>query len=196
MLILSKYKDYYDYLIGIWGSDPKLILDRTEYTYTKEEELKDYDTVTLYICNYMVQGMYYNKIWYFGDHLKPFAKEGDKWYKWWYREKESTYYIPTPTKLNCNSVTLLRKAKLIPEQDSPNIKEKCPILKGGPGSEYSKFPILKEYQFNRVFTAEQIWIMLSEWLSARLDMKVPDNQSDKEKIISHGYDTKTSFRKM
>ena len=28
MKIISKYKDYYDYLSGVWGEDPKLVLVR------------------------------------------------------------------------------------------------------------------------------------------------------------------------
>lgn len=36
MKIISKFKDYYDYLIGVYGQDPLKVLDRTKYkTYDK-----------------------------------------------------------------------------------------------------------------------------------------------------------------
>ncbi len=40
MIILSKYKDYYDYLVGIYGRDENKIFDRREMV-TDEEFVFD-----------------------------------------------------------------------------------------------------------------------------------------------------------
>jgi len=73
----------------------------------------------------------------------------------------------------------------------------CPILLSINQS-YKPFhyPILKNFELSKVFPPEKIWIMLSEWLSKRKDPIIIDKRTDKEKILSNGFDLKTSFRKM
>ena len=59
MKIISKYKDYYDYLQGIWGMDEKLTLDRTEYTTTPSLKSSlshpHLSIVRFYICGWVVE---------------------------------------------------------------------------------------------------------------------------------------------
>ena len=91
----------------------------------------------------------------------------------------------------------LKKPLLI--KDSPTYKENCPILRSTGNrykKSYAKHPILKDYGFVRVFKPEEIWIILSEWLGKVITMnekKVPIGD-DKTRILSHGFDLKTSFR--
>jgi hypothetical protein len=44
-----------------------------------------------------------------------------------------------------------------------------------------------------MLSPDEIWIELSNWLSRTVE--IPDNMTNKEKIISAGFDLKTSFRK-
>ena len=74
MLIISKYKDYYDYLQGIWGVDEKRVLDRTKFE-TTPEEFKLGDKVTFIICGQVFQGVYNDKEWLYGDQLLPYVVE-------------------------------------------------------------------------------------------------------------------------
>ena len=53
------------------------------------------------------------------------------------------------------------------------------------------YPIFKEYEFHKVFSAEKIWLLLSEWLGKEKEV---NNFPDKEKILAHGFDLKSSFR--
>ena len=56
MKIISKYKDYYDYLVGTYGEDPKLILDRREgFILSKDSTECKYQ---LYICGKIID-IYY-----------------------------------------------------------------------------------------------------------------------------------------
>ena len=44
MKIISKYKDVYDYLTGIYGEDPLLILDRREFDINRISASQFYNT--------------------------------------------------------------------------------------------------------------------------------------------------------
>jgi hypothetical protein len=73
MKIISKYKDYYDYLVGIYGVDEKLILDRTDFVLTSK--LTNKSKVTFYICGYIIDGYYIDGKFYYGSDLEQFADE-------------------------------------------------------------------------------------------------------------------------
>jgi hypothetical protein len=53
---------------------------------------------------------------------------------------------------------------------------------------------LSEIGIASILPAHDIYLMLSEWLAPK-DIDV-SKQTDKEKILSAGFDLKTSFRKM
>jgi hypothetical protein len=42
--------------------------------------------------------------------------------------------------------------------------------------------------------AQDIYLAIEEWLSHKKDDIIHDSMTDKEKIVSHGFDTKSSFR--
>lgn len=55
-----------------------------------------------------------------------------------------------------------------------------------------KYPILQDLNINKIIPAQDIYLQLCEWLAPK-DV-TQDKQSDKEKIISNGFDVKLSFR--
>jgi hypothetical protein len=57
-----------------------------------------------------------------------------------------------------------------------------------------RFIILKETKLPSILNAEDIYNAIEEWLSHKKDDVVHDSMTDKEKIVSHGFDTKESFR--
>ena len=201
MKIISKYKDYYDYLQGVYGVDEKLILDRKEFTSLMFPPSNKIET--FFICNYKVQGIWIDGKIYFGDDCEQFAnkpKEVKYKYKKFKDDKESNYWSFPASLLGYRheiwgGYNILKKPLLIEEGKSPNKELKCPILRVQ-GREYEKNPILREYEINKVFTPEEIWILLSTWLGR----EVSDNEKevpigdDKVRISSHGFDLKTSFR--
>ena len=83
----------------------------------------------------------------------------------------------------------------------PEIKElskTCPIFLYDKDSKtiYQEFPSLKELGVNKVIDAIDLWILLSEWLGNRITEKEPivPIGDDKTRILSAGFDLKTSFR--
>ncbi len=201
MKIISKYKDYYDYLVGIYGIDEKLILDRTDFKITKDYSM---DTkITFHICGQVIDGLYRGGAFYFTDQLAQFDIEENK-KKWYYWNpggiKDRNYYIKLDQHIrNASNIPFLK----LPTKQNPdwlvNDIFNCPILIEDAlgdlehkGHRFSKFPILKDYNMKNVYTPDQIWQMIYDFLSRTKD--IPNNQTDKEKIISRGFDFKHSFR--
>lgn len=191
MKIISKFKDYYDYLVGIYGVDEKLVLDRTEFT-SPSIELTENSKVRFYICGFIVEGLFKNGKFLYQDELIPYCKEHNKRRFWWNSYMYEDFY-------HINDQYILKKP--IKSKVDHNEKLKCPILKVeimkklfNDDNNFSKFPILKAYDFHKVFSAEEIWLMLSEWLGR--ERPIVNKLTNNEKIITHGFDLKTSFRNL
>ena len=185
MKIISKFKDYYDYLQGIYGIDEKLILDRTKYTpipYTPS----DFSTDKIIIGDYLIQGIWLNGKFHCGKDVEDLDIISNYNHPF---GNDIRYLI----KSDFGSIELLKEPKLL--TDSPAYQHNCSILiKDWNG--YKKNPILKEYSLYKVYSAFEIWNILSEFLGKLNDKHSQSIQTDKEKIISHGFDLKTSFRKI
>jgi hypothetical protein len=183
MRIISKFKDYYDYLQGIYGIDEKLILDRTEYKsipYIPSVVLKE----SIIIGDYLVEGLWYKGNIYYGKEIENL---GIAVFNTFFDKQENVYYIKNE-RFKVSKEPILLK-------NSPAYELKCPILiKKWNG--YDKNPILKEYSLHKVYSAFEIWNMLSEFLGKLNDRHIESIQTDKEKILSHGFDLKSSFRKV
>lgn len=197
MKIISKYKDYYDYLVGIYGEDNKLVLDRRE----KEEFLlPTIDKIIIYIADYTIEGLVTEKkdILY-GDQLKPYIIDSNKRKKHWYnyswlskhyirdynqsyhikyKNHEDWYYL-NPIKTNLKT----------------NTNNNCPIIIEI-NKRLFKYPKLEPLKVPSILSADKAYKILYEWLSNQINekekqIKEPDN---KTKIINKGFDIKTSFR--
>jgi len=203
MKIISKFKDYYDYLVGIYGIDEKLVLDRTDFTITSS--YSDDSKVTFYICGLIIDGLYRNNKFYYGKELEQFAEPREpisrRYFRYGFWKNPNDYYSIKTINIISNKIEYLQLFKK-PVIDKLDINEKlsCPILilDNINGKEvyksykFSKFPILKDYNFPSVFTAEEIWIKIYNFLSKTRD--IPDTQTNKEKIIGKGFDYVHSFR--
>jgi len=194
MKIISKHKDYYDFLQGVNGIDEKVVLDRTTFYKKPYTPLED-TVITFFICGYQIDGVFKNGKFLYGKEVESFASEKDSIFAAEFDIKD--YYFIGGSKYGYN-YKILKKPKKI-QGKNPNDLLKCPILIRdvygkhiSKGKEYSKFPILKDYDFVKVFSAEEIWIMLYNWLSK--ETPIENKQTDKEKIVSKGFDLKHSFR--
>lgn len=200
MKIISKFKDYYDYFQGIYGMDEKLVLDRTEF-YKMTYLPSDYTKVRFWICDYKVEGMSYKGEFLYGKELEPFHEQLFNSRFW---PEKQNYYTFYTLKQRRNHIEILKRPTLFQDlpkrkdnrgdiiiEDCPNTQKNCPVLLEKTGSFY-RFPILSDYQFHKVFSDFQMWTMLTEWLGR--EKKIENNQSNKEKILSNGFDLKISFR--
>ena len=200
MKVISKYKDYYDYLAGIYGIDEKLVLDRTNFgipIYT--------DVVSFYICGKRIDGYFDSKEnkFYFGEDLKiKFPKNPQIHSRWYYRlrpfresDKEDNYkYIPVEGTRNG------KRAYINITDDTFKLNEKfgCPILCDtigtplGDATTYTIFPKLDETGIAKMLPPHDIYMMICEWLGK--EKEIIDKRNDEEKLLSAGFDKKISFR--
>lgn len=197
MKLLTKYKDYYDYLTGIWGEDPKLILDRRDgdpkplgekYDFEKDKSYK----ITLIICGKLIEGYRFNNKVYYGEDLLQFKNvENSKWRQLGYpyitiksggsglRETETQYALePVGGYLDINK------------------KQNCPILIKHNNDTYSKFPKLEELNLGSFIRATDLYNWIQEYLSKQLDESLNKVSilNDIQKLENKGFDKRTSFR--
>lgn len=189
MKIISKYKDYYDYLVGVYGVDNKIVLDRRRGQHIDWDwELNRVNS--LCICGIAYDFLFMNGKFYYGQEimdnfetkLNVFANQNE------------VFYADT---WNVSRVTS-EGFEISPYPTYVNEKEKCPIvLIGNPHKsrcDYNGrlYPKLSDMEFARIMDADTIFKLLAQYLSPK-DI-TPQPMTDKEKIVSHGYDIKRSFR--
>lgn len=197
MKIVSKYKEYYDYLQGVYGIDDKLVLDRTSY-YKLPYPLSNGKS-TIHIGETVVEVYWREDVPYIGEEIKKYSivnKNAFGIYPSLHGMYNNTshkdyYFIPNGK----YSFIRVLKQPLDLKDKSPTWKEDCPILLETHQG-FKKFPLLKEYNVSKKLSAEAIWMLLTQWLSKQIDKKekVPE-MSDKSKILAAGFDLKTSFKK-
>jgi len=195
MKIVSKFKDYYDFQMGTYGVDERLVLDRREFTpipYPRE-----FGVDTFYIGEWEVQGLWKDNVFYIGKDVEQFAFKTDySRYKWYTSsEDHSDSYVIKDTRYgNAQNVYCLKGPKFIGDK-SPTWKEDCPILIQEYNG-YKKHPILREYNIQKVLPPHEVWVILSDWLSKSITKKEPEMPvgDDKIRLVSAGFDLKTSFR--
>lgn len=197
MKILSKYKDYYDYLVGVWGEDPLIVLDRRNYQLPGPYYFSDIEKVDLFICDKHIQGLHRFGKFYYGKDIEPFAIKHRsikcRYYYYHFNDKK-TYSIDDGTKQCLNINKEIQPTNL-------NTKLGIPILMYNKSiclsnkqeiDKYFTYPILKDLGLQSYISPEDMWLMMSDFL-AKKDNTV-DKRTDKEKILSKGFDFKTSFR--
>ena len=200
MKIISHFKDYYDYLIGKYGIDEKVVYERICST----EDSKDRNWVksgiykpqhinipgTIYnfemiaFCGVIYCCYYYDGKHYFGEEAKDhiphtIIKRG---------YFESDIYT---------SRDLYKAEKYHLKQTTLNDKEECPVLivgNDGWDNPFAKVknPKLSDYDFGKMVSPEDCYIKLSTFLSR--EKQIIDTRTDKQKIVGKGFDHKTSFR--
>jgi hypothetical protein len=201
MKIISKYKDYYDYLVGIYGVDEKIVLDRTEF------EIANFYSptiITFYIAGKCVDGYWDGKMFYFGEDLKQFCKDQQKdtknYPKWKLRWMN---FGKDPNSVVVYNDSWGRKQRtaypdLRVDETKTNEKHNCAIMCTSSinistaSSGFFRYPKLEDLGIITILPPHEIYMMLSEWLAPK--DKTVDTLSNLEKIVAAGFDKKTSFR--
>ncbi len=210
MKIISNYKDFYDFLIGQYGIDPKVVYERvcmTKNGYDKdtkwsktglykpsyitapsEQEISPYyqpsspvEFAPIAICGRIYCVYIYNKKFYFGDNYEALEKIKSKIQK--------TYRGVYNTNLGYSEYHL--------RPTDINEKENCPVclLAWGWGGFYAtvKNVRLSDFGIGQVISPNDAYIMISNFISR--EKVIVDKRTDIQKIESHGFDKKISFRK-
>lgn len=194
MKIISKYKDYYDYISGIYGEDPLLVLDRREgYIHRFSSNSENHEEIhKLYICGFIVEIYQKGNKLYCGESLEQFHNvEKSWWYKFYkINRKECCMIIINGYKNNIYKI--IRK-----DEEYLNIKHDCPIMymENEKKKLFKYFPRLSDFNIISLLPEQEIYNMLSSWYSRkRTDNEQTNTQSNEQKIINKGFDSKKSFR--
>lgn len=179
MKIIAKTKDYYDYLQGKYGIDPKLVYDRRDGISMPDQSVYNRDGDTVLIS---VAGIYYPAIWSEGvwhydkaTFIKCDRNSGKKNYFGGNNERW----------FNVNHLL----------ETDVNIELREPVLFKESFKDWKKPLTLQQFNFHKVMSAEQVYVAISGFLGWLVDNPpIPDKQTNREKILSHGFDLKKSFR--
>lgn len=192
MLIISQFKDYYDFLSGIYGVDPKLVLDRRIH---EQPYFYGPQNITLLICGKIIEGFYDGESFYYGESLSKFG-EIRKYYSRYHQSVvERSVFIKVVngfSKYECRV-----NVDITDDPKNLNISENCPIMMGSLiSSQFLRFPFLSKMSVGSALPPEEIYQMLVQWLSDRIkDSEViVDNRNDVDKLLSKGFDKRESFR--
>lgn len=194
MKIISKYKDYYDYLQGIYGVDEKLVLDRRE---SDHPMYLSNGIVRFMIGNCLVDVLNIDGVFYAGDkdmiklggrpNVDAETKEITSYtveYKNGYGNIQRSVMTVRPYGGKTQRTDHLEYGIYMVNQKSKYDDKVCP------------YPRLDQYNVQKVMSPEALWLEMSNWFSQEITRKeatVPVGD-DNVRILSAGFDLRTSFR--
>jgi hypothetical protein len=164
MKIISKFKDYYDHEVAYFGFDDSRIYDRRALPIYTKTM---FNCHLFAICGEIVPVVYKHGRFFFNQH-----KSLDIY--------DNQIFIFKGKKTNINEI------------------ERQPVL--AVSYSYKKLvshglPILKNFGIPNLFNSREMYSKIYDFLGWLKDNPVPpNNQTNKEKIVAHGFDVKKSFR--
>lgn len=177
MKIISQFRDYYDHEVSYFGYDPTRVYDRRLDRNTLNYYNRGNDTWLYFaICGF-VQAVYkLNDKYYFKytDELKIEVEKANVRY---FCNNFLQYYGKTDLNLKFRQPVLLFGCNYDIFKDNPVIVK------------------LSEYGFPANIPSREMYAKIYEFLGFLKDNPpIEDKRTDKEKVYSHGFDVKTSFR--
>jgi hypothetical protein len=198
MKIIDKKRDFYDYLVGIYGIDEKLVLDRRNSTNIQFPP----NYLRFYIAGYIIEGLYVDKKFYYGKALDKFKiKDGrNRTYmsKHWNRDYEKSILVKYNEREYVTDENWIYQEPIL-DKDDINQRFNCPILiaTNAPNREVDvkEYPLLKDFDLAKFIPAETIYQWLSAWLGNQITLKEQSPElSNDGKIEAKGFCKKRSFR--
>jgi hypothetical protein len=203
MKIISKYKDYYDYLVGVYGEDPLAIFDRRIDPIKKPSIFEDqYKIYSIAIVGRIFKIYQYKDKFYYTPkellELNTLLLAENKTpllYQRKYSKPLSLENFERLVSMNDKLFTdvnhKLRKPILLSDNVFGSLVENENSIKP---SRWSVIR-LEDFHINKYIPAESIFKEISAfmlWLND--NPEIPNNQTNEEKILTHGFDLKHSFR--
>lgn len=216
MKILSprNNKDYYDYLTGIYGMDEKIVFDRRKFTILSRlnlplftSELLEQDAPKKEKPSWQWKNKRVPE--YEGTKFKCLLEIGLKWFFF-----EVERYLDTDSRV-CIDWKLIKEKEITKRQrvgTSPitfftsyhsygyygwniglTVDERYHKIEVNDEDTFVN-PILSGTPIPSFIKAEEIYNLLSSYISSLNDIEVIDTRSDVQKAESAGFDRKTSFR--
>jgi hypothetical protein len=180
MKIIDARKDYYDYLVGKYGVDPKVVLDRRDFE--TPVYLPDKCKISIFFCGYWYDGYKLSDKYIWGEDLIPHSNGNDNLF---FNRQEDVIYIGNGKyHTKPYKETDYRGVRINKEPDYPiALKQENSLY---------KFPRLASFGFGSIMPPEDAFLKLVDYCTVK--DPTPKKIDDKLKIIAHGFDMRTSFR--
>ncbi len=200
MIILSKYKDYYDYLVGIYGRDENKVFDRREMITANEFDFIPFDRKNphrcystnpnvvaiailgkIYVVEQIEKGLWeqhlFDTYFSFGTELiSEIPQEKRVYYEEFIKTNEN--------KKNRKPIMFYNIPKYRSRWEE---EEKDEII--------TAVPLLSSFGFTKFLPEEEIYHELDLFLGWLKDNPpIEDKRTDLEKLQSRGFDKRISFR--
>lgn len=201
MKIIAKTKDYYDYLQGIYGVDEKIVYDRRDGRVACGGNL---DVIRVLVNNVAYPMICIDErfrgteqAFEEGSKLidKVLTEKGQ--YKYQGRNPFRSYSISvrrSGTPKDWFAKNYKAKVSLNSELREPVLIQFLEVWEKKWREPFKPLH-LEDYDFGSILSPHEVYIEISNFLSWCVDNPpIPDKQTDKEKVVSHGFDLKTSFR--
>lgn len=221
MILISTFKDFYDYLIGEYGIDPYIVYNRTKIQCPKDwhkskitNHNNDTDKSILHIPNnisFNVHGVYADYQWLviLGKAYLLIVDEKSRKYarldnnnshqvtKYWGNYNKKKFRLDDYSGVELPGLREFSRKIKQPVyrilSSKWNTNTKSYII-----SVLEDIPKLSEFDITKLYTPEQFYMDLNYYIGNILtdngDMNPPLAISDKDQIVSKGFDTKISFR--
>lgn len=221
MKIVSKIKDFYDFQVQKWGLDEKVVYvrngqrlssveefriyvegDNEKRYYGREALLKEDSDGTIIqnsvwsrrIGHWVSCDFNYVVVLWVGDNRYIFAVQryqkynsddvaSNVWLLGYKGDFKRVSDAPVYVELYRHNGSMKRFA----DRDVYHISCNNPI-------KTVENPVLMNSKITKLLNPEEIYLAIYSYISARNEKDIKDNRTNNEKIISNGFDTKTSFR--
>lgn len=118
------------------------------------------------------------------DNEEWFDKHKKFWWGW-YASQSYKAMIELASRPQLNTIERVKSLQIV---------KRAPIV-AVYGNEYFINPKLELFGFQRMMNAFNLYQEIEMWFTdGRFDKEIPNKLTDKEKILTHGFDTKISFR--
>jgi len=222
MKIIDNKKDYYDYLVGIYGLDSDTVYDRRGSVSLKNSGWFNGVYPKLGINFNTIKDKLYRDLK--TKNKKPIINKYNLSLPPAYGDQNDFYLVIGNTVYHIVADRYLEGNKdnrivggynIIHESfDRADDGVFCPVglihyqkylfldddlhilkLTEGPfNKKYITSVILEGTWLSKLFPAEMVWEKIYNYIRSKKEKKIVDNRTDKEKILSAGFDVKTSFR--
>jgi hypothetical protein len=182
MKIISKFKDYYDYLQGIYGVDNYKV-------YKRDEIIKESDFELMFDEKIKNQHFFYS----FAINNKIYVMV-----------KTSKGFYPLTEQLLKNlDYNDWRLRSVLDYKRSTDLNQKYgkPIIVGegiycsNKDWKVDRDPFMKSFSFHKMLSAKELYVEVETFMGWIKDNPpIQNKQTDAEKIVSNGFDSKISFR--
>ena len=182
MKIIDNRKDYYDWLVSVWGIDENLVFDRrsavmpSSESWDQQFNMLDGDESLIY---HFWIGDEFRVIYYDYDACEWVIAQNIE-----VKHRNYTFTYGRPKRSYPDSPIEV-EVSFVKDFHYYNRRE---IFNAG-------LCILREFRLlTRMVPANDIWKWITDYLSKQKDKEIVDDRNDVQKLESVGFDKKTSFR--